>query len=249
MVCLGDVQVDETGDISWNPKVRAWDKENEPGFYDMAGVIQAHGAHASMELIHCGMHFHEENRINYGPSDMIDEFDQKDGYGIRRHKITAMPLEIIEKIADSYGKAALRAKHCGFESVLLHAGHGWLPAQFLSPILNTRTDEFGGSLENRARFTMMVVDKIREYCGPNFIIEARISWKEGMYDGYQLEDSIEFCKMLEAHGVDMIQVSCGSLHFHDSTILSLPSWFDTNEGHNLAAAVEIKKWLRYRSEP
>lgn len=92
MVCLGDVQVDETGDISWNPKVRAWDKENEPGFYDMAGVIQSHGAHASMELLHCGMHFHEENRINYGPSDMIDEFDQKDGYGIRRHKITAMPL-------------------------------------------------------------------------------------------------------------------------------------------------------------
>lgn len=244
MVCLGDVQVDETGDISWNPKVRAWDKENEPGFYDMAGVIQAHGAHASMELIHCGMHFHEDNRINYGPSDMIDEFDQKDGYGIRRHKITAMPLEIIEKIADSYGKAAFRAKHCGFESVLLHAGHGWLPAQFLSPVLNTRTDEFGGSLENRARFTMMVVDKIREYCGPNFIIEARISWKEGMYDGYQLEDSIEFCKMLEAHGVDMIQVSCGSLHFHDSTILSLPSWFDTNEGHNLAAAAEIKKVVK-----
>ena len=102
-----------------------------------------------MELVHTGMHFHEENRINYGPSDMIDEFDQKDGYGIRRHKITAMPLEIIEKVADSYGKAALRAKHCGFESVLLHAGHGWLPAQFLSPVLNTRTDEFGGILERR----------------------------------------------------------------------------------------------------
>ena len=54
VVCLGDVQVDETGDISWNPKVRAWDKENEPGFYDMAGVIQAHGAHASMELVFHG---------------------------------------------------------------------------------------------------------------------------------------------------------------------------------------------------
>lgn len=243
-VCLGDVQVDVTGDISWNPKVRAWDKENEPGFYDMAGAIRSQGAHASMELVHAGMHFHEADRINYGPSDMIDEFDQGDGYGIRRHKIIAMPREIIDQVVDSYGKAALRAKHCGFTSVLLHAGHGWLPAQFLSPVLNHREDEFGGSLENRARFTMMVVDKIREYCGPNFIIEARISWKEGMYDGYQLEDSIRFCEMLEEYGVDMIQVSCGSLHFHDSTILSCPSWFDVEEGHNLKAAEEIKKHVK-----
>lgn len=243
-VCLGDVQVDVTGDISWNPKVRAWDKENEPGFYDMAGAIRSQGAHASMELVHAGMHFHEADRINYGSSDMIDEFDQGDGYGIRRHKIIAMPREIIDQVVDSYGKAALRAKHCGFTSVLLHAGHGWLPAQFLSPVLNHREDEFGGSLENRARFTMMVVDKIREYCGPNFIIEARISWKEGMYDGYQLEDSIRFCEMLEEHGVDMIQVSCGSLHFHDSTILSCPSWFDVEEGHNLKAAEEIKKHVK-----
>ena len=243
-VCLGDVQVDVTGDISWNPKVRAWDKENEPGFYDMAGAIRSQGAHASMELVHAGMHFHEADRINYGPSDMIDEFDQGDGYGIRRHKIIAMPREIIDQVVDSYGKAALRAKHCGFTSVLLHAGHGWLPAQFLSTVLNHREDEFGGSLENRARFTMMVVDKIREYCGPNFIIEARISWKEGMYDGYQLEDSIRFCEMLEEHGVDMIQVSCGSLHFHDSTILSCPSWFDVEEGHNLKAAEEIKKHVK-----
>lgn len=244
MVCLGDVIVDETSDISWNPKVRAWDKENECGFYDMAEAIMSHGAHASMELVHAGMHFHEDNRINYGPSAMVDEFDQGDGYGIRRHEIVEMPKEIIEQVVDSYGRAAYRAKHCGFTSVLLHAGHGWLPAQFLSPVLNHRTDEFGGSLENRTRITMMIVDKIREYCGPNFIIEARISWKEGMYDGYQLDESIEFCKMLEAHGVDLIQVSCGSLHFHDSTTLSSPSWFDVGEGHNLEAAAEIKKHLQ-----
>lgn len=243
MICLGDVIVDETSDVSWNPKVRSYDVRSECGFYDLAGAIESQGAHASMELIHAGMHFHEDNRINYGPSDMVDEFDQGDGNGIRRHQIIEMPREIIDKVVDSYGKAALRAKHCGFTAVLLHAGHGWLPAQFLSPIINHRTDEFGGSLENRARITMMIIDKIREYCGPNFIIEARISWKEGMHEGYQLEESIEFCKMMEAHGIDMIQVSCGSLHFHDSTILSMPSWFDVDEGHNVEAAAEIKKHL------
>lgn len=243
VICLGDISVDETSDVSWNPKVRAYDSSSECRFYDMAEAIESQGAHASMELVHAGMHFHEDNRINYGPSEMIDEFDQGDGHGIRRHKITEMPREIIEKVADSYGKAALRAKHCGFTSVLLHAGHGWLLAQFLSPVLNHRTDEFGGSLENRARISMMVIDKIREYCGPNFIIEARVSWKEGLHEGYQLEESIEYCKMLEARGVDMIQVSCGSLHFHDTTILSTPSWFDLHEGHNLEAAAEIKKHL------
>lgn len=243
MVCLGDVIVDETSDISWNPKVRAYDIENECAFFDLSESIESQGAHASMELVHAGMHFHEDNRINYGPSDMLDEFDQGDGNGIRRHQIVEMPREVIEKVVDSYGKAALRAKHCGFTSVLLHAGHGWLPSQFLSPVLNHRTDEFGGSLENRARITMMIIKKIREYCGPNFLIEARISWKEGMYDGYQLEESIEFCKMMEKQGIDMIQVSCGSLHFHDSTILSMPSWFDVEEGHNAEAAAEIKKNL------
>lgn len=243
MVCLGDVVVDETGYVDWSYKVKAFDKRNEAGFYDMAGAIESQGAHASMELVHAGMHFHDDNRINYGPSNMVDEFDQGDGSGIHRHEIIEMPPEIIEQVVESHGQAALRAKHCGFTSVLLHAGHGWLLSQFLSPVLNHRTDDFGGSLENRARITMMCVDRIRKYCGPNFIIEARISWKEGMTEGYQLEDSIEYCKMLEAHGVDMIQVSCGSLHFHDTTVLSTPSWFDVDEGHNIRAAAEIKKQL------
>ena len=222
---------------------KAFDKRNEAGFYDLAGAIESQGAHASMELVHAGMHFHDDNRINYGPSDMVDEFDQGDGSGIHRHQIIEMPKDIIEQVVESYGLAALRAKHCGFTSVVIHAGHGWLLSQFLSPVLNHRTDEFGGSLENRARITLMVIDRIRKYCGHNFVIEARISWKEGMYEGYQLEDSIKYCEMMEEHGLDMVQVSCGSLHFHDSTVLSTPSWFDVDEGHNIKAAAEIKKHL------
>ena len=242
-VCLGDVIVHETGYVDWSYKVKAFDPRSEAGFYNIAGAIESQGAHATMELVHAGMHFHDDNRINYGPSDMIDEFDQGDGNGIHRHQIIEMPKDVIEDVVEGYGKSALRAKHCGFTGVLLHAGHGWLLSQFHSPILNHRTDEFGGSLENRARITMMVVDKIREYCGKDFIIEARISWKEGMNEGYQLEDSIKYCEMLEEHGVDLIQVSCGSLHFHDTTVLSTPSWFDVDEGHNIKAAAEIKSHL------
>lgn len=233
--------VHPTGCVDWSYKLKLYDPRSEAGLYDLAGAISQHGAVASVELNHAGMHFHDENRINYGPSDMIDEFDQGDGYGIRRHKIYEMPKEVIEEVVDAYGKAALRAKRCGFGQVLVHAGHGWLLAQFLSPVINKRTDEFGGSLENRARITLMVLDKIREYCGKNFPIEVRVSWKEGKSEGIQLEDTIEFCKMLEAHDADMIHVSCGSLHFHDTTNMTHPSWFDTVEGINLEAASEIKK--------
>lgn len=244
VITVGDVVVHETGAVKWSKKVKIYDDRSEPGLYHMAGKIRSHGAVASVELNHAGMHFHDDDRINYGPSDRIDTFDQGDGNGKRTHKITAMPLEVIEEVVDAYGKAALRAKHCGYQMVTIHAGHGWLLAQFLSPVLNQRTDEFGGSLENRARISMMVVDRIRKYCGNNFIIEIRLSWKEGLTEGYQLEDTMEYCKMLEAHGADLLHITAGSLHYPDTTPYTEPSWFDLMEGKNLDAAIEIKKHVK-----
>lgn len=240
-ICLGDCVVHENGNVEWSKKLRIYEDRSEPGLYTLAAKLRAHGAVAALELNHAGMHFHEDNRINYGPSDRIDTFDQGDGKGKRTHKITAMPPDIIEEVVDSFGKVALRAKHCGYQSVVLHAGHGWLIAQFLSPVLNERTDEYGGSLENRARLGLRIVDRIRQYCGKNFIIEARVSWMEGLSEGYQLEDTIAFCKMLEEHGIDMIHVTAGSLHYPETTPYTHPSWFDLGEGKNLEAAAKIKK--------
>lgn len=242
-VALGEGIVHETGTVEWSKKLHLWEDRSEPGIYTLATKIRAHGAVPTLELNHAGMHFHDDNRINYGPSDRIDSFDQGDGKGLRTHKITAMPKEVIEEVVEAYGKAAYRAKHCGFQAVLVHAGHGWLLAQFLSPILNQRTDEFGGSLENRARLACMVIDRIRKYCGKDFVIEARVSWMEGLTEGYQLEDSIAFCKMLEAHGVDLIHITAGSLHYPETTNFSHPSWFDLPEGKNVEQAAEIKKHL------
>ena len=242
-VTLGDCIVHPTGAVEWNPKMNIFDYRSEMGLNDYANAVHAGRALCSVELMHAGMHLHDDNRINYGPSDMVDSYDQGDGSGPRVHKIREMPREVIEEVVDAYGKAALRAKRCGVDMVLIHAGHGWLLSQFLSPIFNKRTDEFGGSIENRARITTMVVDRIRHYCGRNYPIEVRISHKEGLTEGYQLEDIIEFCKLLEAHDVDMIQVSAGSLHFPETSPLSHPGWFDLGEGKNVEAATEIKKHL------
>jgi 2,4-dienoyl-CoA reductase-like NADH-dependent reductase (Old Yellow Enzyme family)/thioredoxin reductase len=243
VVTLGEGYVHPTGVVDWSYKLKVYDIRSEAGLYDLTGAIQQYGAVANLELNHAGMHFHDDNRINYGPSDRLDEFDQGDGQGKRVHQIHEMPKEIIEEVVDSFGKAALRAKHCGFGQVMVHAAHGWLLAQFLSPVINQRKDEFGGSLENRARITMMVLDSIRRYCGRDFPIEVRISWQEGLTEGYQLEDTIEFCKMLEAHDADMIHVSSGSLHYPETTPYSFPSWFDVKEGKNIKEAAEIKKHL------
>lgn len=232
-----------TGVVDWSYKVKMYDIRSQAGIFDLAVAIHQYGSYACIELNHAGMHFHDDNRINYGPSNRIDEYDQQDGLGKRVHQIYEMPENIIEEVVDAYGKAAARAKHCGFDSVLVHAGHGWLLSQFLSPVLNERTDKYGGSLENRARISLMVVDSIRKYCGPNFPIEFRVSAREGLTEGFQLEDTIQFCKWLEEHGVDMIQVTSGSIHFLETVNLTDPPWFVTEEGVNVEAASQIKKHL------
>ena len=88
-------------------------------------------------------------------------------------EVKAMPRELIYEIIESYGAAAKLCKETGFDMVQVHAAHGWLFSQFLSPVWNKRTDEFGGSLENRARFFLLALDAVRKSVGPQFPIARR----------------------------------------------------------------------------
>ena len=97
--------------------------------------------------------------------------------------------------------------------VNLHGGHGWLLNQFLSPRFNHRTDEYGGSMANRARFPIMVCDKIKEVCGDDFLIEYRMSGSERIEGGMTLEDGIEFAQLIQDH-VDLIHVTSGVYQDH-----------------------------------
>lgn len=120
------------------------------------------------------------------------------------------PLEKDEimHIVKKYGEAAKRAQICGFDAVEIHAGHSYLISQFLSPITNKRTDEFGGSAENRARFAKLVIEEVRKQVGPFFPIFVRISADELMEGGNTLEDTLEYLKYFEKE-VDVFDVSCG----------------------------------------
>jgi 2,4-dienoyl-CoA reductase-like NADH-dependent reductase (Old Yellow Enzyme family)/thioredoxin reductase len=195
-----------------------------------ARAVKRHGAIPSMELSHGGKYSltNAECPVSYGPSD---EFS--DGIQIARE----MPKEMIYEITEAYGKAASLCKAAGFEMLLIHAGHGWLLQQFLSPATNKRIDEYGGKLENRARLTLEVIDKVRSVVGSGFPLELRISAEEYLPDGYSFDEGIRFAKLIEKN-IDLLQVSTGA---HEGSFdKTHPSSF-MERGINVHYAEEIKK--------
>lgn len=142
-----------------------------------ADAIRRHGAIPSIELSHSGMYAgtymtdksRQKSMNQWGPSDTV----RPDGVEVK-----ALTKELIDEIVASYKETASLAKRAGFEMIMVHGGHGWLINQFLSPYFNKRTDEYGGSLENRCRFAVEVLKAVREGVGPGFPIEFRMSGSE-----------------------------------------------------------------------
>lgn len=193
-----------------------------------ARAIKRHGAIPSIELSHGGKYAVTDDGVSWGPSD-----EYTDGVLTTR----ALTYEKIAELLEAYARAAKMTKDAGFEMLLIHAGHGWLLQQFLSPSTNKRTDEFGGSLQNRARFPLLVLDRIRSVVGPGFPLEMRISADEYLEDGYPFEDVVAFCRLAQSM-VDLIQVSTGA--HHGSFDKTHPSMF-MERGVNVHFAAALKK--------
>ena len=157
-------------------------------------------------------------------------------------EVFEMPKELILEIVDSYRIGAKLCKDCGFDMVQVHAAHGWLFSQFLSPFMNQRTDEFGGSLENRARFLLMALDAVREGVGSRFPIEIRLSGDDLTDAGLNMEECVEVAKLVEDK-VDLINVSCGNHEDPDMFCRTHPSAFYPR-GVNVYLAAEIKKHVK-----
>ena len=117
----------------------------------------------------------------------------------------------IRDVVDAFGKAAGRAKEAGFDGVQIHAAHGYLLSQFMSPRYNKRTDDYGGSVENRARAVVEVVERIREAVGPDYPVMIKLNCEDFVKGGLDLNDSVEIGKMLAGKGVDAIEVSGGTI--------------------------------------
>ena len=199
-------------------------------------AIKAHGAVASIQLNHVGNVNHPDacagHRNPIGPSAWL----RPDGV-----QIDEMDEATMNRVADHYAEAAWTCRALGFDMVMLHGGHGWLLSQFISPLSNHRTDEYGGLLANRARFPIMVIDRVRARCGENFLIEYRVSGDERVEGGMHLEETVEFCRMIEDK-VDMIHVTSGIYHSHVET-KAFSSMFDPH-GCNLDLAAAVKAAVR-----
>ena len=190
---------------------------------ETALAIKLHGAAASIQLSHVGQYtvLHSKNDLNpIGPMG----FERKDGV-----EVIAMDEDMIEETTEAYANAAAYVKRAGFDSCQVHGAHGWLLSQFLSPLTNRRKDRYGGSLENRARFPRAVVERIREKCGPDFLIEYRISGDDLVEGGMRIDGVIEFLKMIEKT-IDLVHISAGwhesreTIHRHVSSHLLHRAW-------------------------
>ncbi len=126
-------------------------------------------------------------------------------------KTGIVPIEAsisdIEGLIDAFAAAAVRACAAGFDGVELHAAHGYLLSQFLSPLLNHRTDGYGGSIENRSRIIVEIVDEIRRRVGADFPLLVKMNSSDGVLGGLSESDSLAVAKCLTRHGVDAIEVS------------------------------------------
>jgi 2,4-dienoyl-CoA reductase-like NADH-dependent reductase (Old Yellow Enzyme family) len=115
-------------------------------------------------------------------------------------------------VRDAFAASAVRAARLGIDAVQLHAAHGYLLHQFLSPLSNRRDDEYGGSLENRMRFPLEVFDAVRAAFPAQKTVTMRISGTDWMEGGWDVDQTVAFAKMLETRGCDAIHVSSGGLH-------------------------------------
>lgn len=177
------------------------------GLAQAARAIHNGGAYANIQLSHGGKYGGLASvggdvgccAVAYGPSA-----EQTPAGEVRE-----MPEALIEEIVCAYGAAAKLCKECGFDMVQIHAAHGWLFSQFLSPKQNRRKDAFGGCLENRARILLMALDAVRAAVGPAFPIEIRLSGDDLSDEGMTAEECVQVAKLVEGR-VDLMNISCGN---------------------------------------
>ena len=198
MVVVENATVDHPVGSGSNRTLRADTDDNLDGLKRLAATIKQEGALACLQINHAGRFAHA-TQAPLAPS-AVNTFGRMP---------SALDQAAIDHIIEKYASAAARAEKAGFDMVELHGGTGYLLAQFLSPRTNKRSDRYGGGLENRQRFAMEVVSRVKEAVGP-FPIGYRFLSDEWLPDGLQLKESVPFAKSLAQAGIAYISVMGGT---------------------------------------
>ncbi len=218
-----------------------WSDEHAKAFTLSASFIKEQGCIAGVQLAHAG------RKASVAPPWLGGKPLTQDNRGWQPLAPSSIPFapghptpravseEDLDKITQQFAAATRRSLKSGFQIIELHAAHGYLLHQFLSPLSNQRNDEFGGSLENRMRFPLRVAKIVRKNWPDNLPLFVRISATDWVSGGWDLEQSMEFCRQLKELGIDLIDCSSGGL-VPDAVIPAGP-------GFQTPLATEIKKTL------
>lgn len=197
-----------------------WSDAHADAYRKITKFIKEQGAVPGIQIAHAGRKASTAEPWNGGK--LVDEArggwetvaPSAEAFAADYPQPRAMTKEDIERATEDFVAAAERAVRAGFEVIEIHAAHGYLFHEFLSPLSNKRTDEWGGSLENRMRFPLDVASKVRAAVPENLPVFVRISATDWMEDGWDLPESIEFCRALKEAGIDLIDVSTGGNVMH-----------------------------------
>lgn len=197
-----------------------WSDEHVEGFKELVSLMKEHGAKTGIQLAHAGRKAVLEGEI-LAPSALA--------YNEKSKTPKEMTVAEIAETVDAFKKGAERAANAGFDVIEIHGAHGYLVNEFLSPLSNKRTDEYGGSAENRYRFLREVIDAVKTvWDGPLFV---RVSAHDYNEEGLTPKDYVTFSKWMKEQGVDLIDVSSGAV---------VPARINVYPGYQVKFAETIK---------
>ena len=198
VTCSGTKVYPKTGVTAHFQSCDIFDAQSQNYLSMMADAVHFYGAKCSIIL-------DSPVRAGYDVSAGIDPYITKGEGETPPEGNKELPIEMIDGIVEEYARQCEVFQDCGFDAAFLHFAYThYFPSRFLSPLTNKRTDEFGGSLENRAKLALMIFDRIKQRCGKDFIIEASLTAQEPE-GGMTLEDTAEFLRLADGH-VDIIQL-------------------------------------------
>lgn len=174
-----------------------------PGLSELTDAVHAEGAAASIQLGHCGNMSHKSicGCLPVGASSGFNLYSPTFVRGLRADELPEM--------AKAYGRSVCLAREAGFDAVEIHAGHGYLISQFLSPSTNHRKDEFGGTLANRMRFMEMVMEEVMKAAGNDMAVLVKMNIRDGFRGGMELDESLQVARKLQELGTHALVLSGG----------------------------------------
>ena len=204
----------------------------------LTNLVHSYDARIIMQIAYGGTKttYNLGDRIIYAPSEIAEKTTNVAG--------KPMTKEDIDYIVNAFADAGKRVKESGFDGVEIHGAHSYLINQFLSPYYNKRTDEYGGSLENRMRFLLEIYYKMREKVGDDFPILAKLTASDFFEGGLTFDETILICKKLEEIGIDAIEIS-GNIHGKAKSMVGdiFDGYKIRKEGYFLEYASVIKKMV------